>query len=97
MIGELAMPNFSIGNTYWVYVPFNAEVKTLCWDAWANMDWMIGVMPASSGMIVSPNNVSFWFSASQTNAPSGSWVNGISYNYSPYYNCPNVIMLNAPN
>ncbi|WP_243675731.1 hypothetical protein [Vulcanisaeta distributa] len=81
--GELAMPNFSLGNTYWVYVPFNAEVETLCWDAWANMGWMMGVMPASSSIIVSPNNVSFWFSSPQTNAPSGSWVSGTAINNAP--------------
>ncbi|WP_054856041.1 hypothetical protein [Vulcanisaeta sp. JCM 16161] len=96
MVGELAMPNFSLGNTYWVYAPFNAEVETTCWDAWANMGWEIGVIPASSSVIVSPSNVGFWFSTPQTNAPSGSWVNGVSYNYSPYYNCPNMITLSAP-
>ncbi len=91
--GELAMPSFSLGNTYWVYVPFNAEVETLCWDAWSNMGWMIGVMPASSSVIVSPNNVSFWFSSSQTNAPSGSWVSGIAINNAPL--CSSV-SLSAP-
>ncbi len=96
MVGELAMPSFSLGNTYWVYVPFNAEVETVCWDAWANMGWVIGIMPGSTGVIVSPNNVGSWFSSLPTNAPSGSWVNGVAYNYPPYYNCANLVTLSAP-
>ncbi len=83
MVGELAMPSFSLGNTYWVYVPFNAEVETYCWNAWANMGWEIGVTPASSGVVVSPNNAGFWFSGAPTNAPSGSWVNGVNINNAP--------------
>ncbi|WP_171804844.1 hypothetical protein [Vulcanisaeta distributa] len=37
-------------------------------------------MTTSLGVLVSPNNVGFWFSGTRINAPSGSWVNGVNIN-----------------
>jgi len=37
---QIAIPNYSPGNTYWLYLPFNAEVQTYCWSAfWVCLGW----------------------------------------------------------
>jgi hypothetical protein len=72
------LTNYSPGNTYWFYLPFNAEVETDCWDAWANMAWIVGLVPSSSNA-VSLNSAYFGYPPfQQPNAPSGSWISGYS-------------------
>ncbi|KUO81909.1 MAG: hypothetical protein AT718_02410 [Vulcanisaeta sp. JCHS_4] len=71
------LANYSPGNTYWFYLPFNAEVKTSCWSAWAKMAWVVGFVPSSSN-IVSINTVYLGYPPQQSNAPSGSWISGYS-------------------
>jgi hypothetical protein len=73
------LKNYSPGNTYWFYLPFNAEVETLCWNAWANMVWEVSLTPSSSNT-VSINSAYFGYPPFQppSNVPSGSWISGYS-------------------
>jgi len=70
------LTNYLPGGEYWFYLPFNAEVKTNCWDAWANMAWVVGLVPSSSNA-VSISTAYFGYPPfQQPNAPSGSWISG---------------------
>jgi hypothetical protein len=72
------LTNYSPGRTYWFYLPFNAEVKTWCWSAWANMAWIVGLVTSSSNT-VSISTAYFGYPPfQQPNAPSGSWISGYS-------------------
>jgi hypothetical protein len=72
------LTNYSPGNTYWFYLPFNAEVVTNCWSAWANMVWIVGLATSSSNT-VSISTAYFGYPPfQQPNAPSGSWISGYS-------------------
>ena len=72
------LTNYSPGNTYWFYLPFNAEVETFCWSAWANMVWIVGLATSSSNT-VSISIAYFGYPPfQQPNAPSGSWISGYS-------------------
>jgi hypothetical protein len=72
------LTNYSPGNTYWFYLPFNAEVETYCWSAWANMAWVVGLATSSSNA-VSISTAYFGYPPfQQPNAPSGSWISGYS-------------------
>jgi hypothetical protein len=78
MGAAIFLTNYSPGNTYWFYLPFNAEVVTDCWSAWANMAWIAGFVPSSSNA-VSLNSAYFGYPPfQQPNAPSGSWISGYS-------------------
>jgi hypothetical protein len=93
------LANYSPGNTYWFYLPFNAEVKTLCWSAWANTAWVVGFVPSSSNAI-SISTAYFGYSPFQqpSNAPSGSWISGYyiyPYQLTPSQGC-NDISLSGP-
>jgi hypothetical protein len=77
------LTNYSPGGEYWFYLPFNAEVKTVCWSAWANMAWVVGLV-ASSSNAVSLNSAYFGYPPfQQPNAPSGSWISGYSISPEP--------------
>jgi hypothetical protein len=73
------LKNYSPGNTYWFYLPFNAEVVTDCWSAWAKMAWIVGLVPSSSNA-VSLNSAYFGYPPPlfqpPSNVPSGSWISG---------------------
>jgi len=71
------LKNYSPGNTYWFYLPFNAEVETLCWDAWANMAWVVGLVTSSSNA-TSISTANYGLAFVQSNVPSGSWISGYS-------------------
>jgi len=90
---QIAIPNYSPGNTYWLYLPFNAEVQTYCWSAWANMAWVVGFTPLSNYILVSPSDVSFYFN-NLSNAPSGSWISGYTI-YNDTLGCK-YVSLSAP-
>jgi hypothetical protein len=92
------LKNYSPGNAYWFYLPFNAEVKTLCWSAWANTAWVVGFVPSSSNAI-SISTAYLGCSPQQpSNAPSGSWISGYyiyPYQLTPSQGC-NDISLSGP-
>jgi hypothetical protein len=92
------LKNYSPGNTYWFYLPFNAEVETLCWSAWANTAWVVGFVPSSSNAI-SISTAYLGRSPQQpSNAPSGSWISGYyiyPYQLTPSQGC-NDISLSGP-
>jgi hypothetical protein len=90
---QIAIPNYSPSNTYWLYLPFNAEVQTYCWSAWANMAWVVGFTPLSNYILVSPSDVSFYFN-NLSNAPSGSWISGYTI-YNDTLGCK-YVSLSAP-
>ena len=90
---QIAIPNYSPGNTYWLYLPFNAEVQTYCWSAWANMAWVVGFTPLSNYILVSPSDVSFYFN-NLSNAPSESWISGYTI-YNDTLGCE-YVSLSAP-
>ena len=90
---QIAIPNYSPGNTYWLYLPFNAEVQTYCWSAWVNMAWVVGFTPLSNYILVSPSDVSFYFN-NLSNAPSGSWISGYTI-YNDALGCE-YVSLSAP-
>jgi hypothetical protein len=72
------LTNYSPGNTYWFYLPFNAEVETICWSAWANMAWVVGLATSSSNA-VSISTAYFGYPLTQPpGVPSGSWISGYS-------------------
>jgi hypothetical protein len=73
------LENYSPNTAYSFYLPFNAEVVTVCWSAWANMAWVVNLVPSSSNA-VSLNSAYFGYSPFQPlpNAPSGSWISGYS-------------------
>ncbi len=78
--------NYSPGATYWLYLPFNAEVTAgiqydvyydPCWSAWANTVWVVG-LTASSSNAISINTAYYNLTSTQSNVPSGSWISGYS-------------------
>jgi hypothetical protein len=73
------LENYSPNTAYSFYLPFNAEVVTVCWSAWANMAWVVNLVPSSSNA-VSISTAYFGYSPFQppSNAPSGSWISGYS-------------------
>jgi hypothetical protein len=84
------LKNYSPGNTYWFYLPFNAEVETSCWRAWANTAWVVGFVATSSNT-VSINTVYLGYPLQQpSNAPSGSWISGYTNH------CPSTVNLSGP-
>jgi hypothetical protein len=77
------------GGEYWFYLPFNAEVETNCWSAWANMAWVVGLVTSSSNA-VSISTANYGLAFVQSNVPSGSWISG-------YVNhCPSTVNLSGP-
>jgi hypothetical protein len=84
------LKNYSPGNTYWFYLPFNAEVETSCWRAWANTAWVVGfVAPSSNTVLI--NTVYLGYPLQQpSNAPSGTWISGYTNH------CPSTVNLSGP-
>ena len=83
------LKNYSPGNAYWFYLPFNAEVETLCWSAWAKMAWIAGLVPSSSNAI-SISTAYLGYPLQQPNVPSGSWISGYTNH------CPSTVNLSGP-
>jgi hypothetical protein len=83
------LKNYSPGNTYWFYLPFNAEVETRCWSAWAKMAWIAGLVPSSSNAI-SISTAYLGYPLQQPNVPSGSWISGYTNH------CPSTVNLSGP-
>jgi hypothetical protein len=78
MGAAIFLEQYSPGGEYWFYLPFNAEVVTNCWSAWANMAWVVGLATSSSNA-VSISTAYFGYPPfQQPNAPSGSWISGYS-------------------
>ena len=73
------LENYSPGGEYWFYLPFNAEVVTVCWSAWAKMAWVVGLVTSSSNT-TSISTAYFGYPPFQppSNAPGGSWISGYS-------------------
>jgi hypothetical protein len=71
------LTNYSPGGEYWFYLPFNAEVETLCWSAWANTVWNVGLVTSSSNT-TSISTANYGLAFVQSNVPSGSWISGYS-------------------
>jgi len=71
------LEQYSPGGEYWFYLPFNAEVETLCWDAWANTAWIVGLVTSSSNT-TSISTANYGLAFVQSNVPSGSWISGYS-------------------
>jgi hypothetical protein len=70
------LTNYSPGKTYWFYLPFNAEVETYCWIAWANMAWVVGLVTSSSNT-TSISTAYFGYPLTRPpGVPSGSWISG---------------------
>jgi len=82
------LKNYSPGNTYWFYLPFNAEVETSCWRAWANTAWVVGFVAPSSNT-VSINTVYLGHPPQQSNVPSGTWISGYTNH------CPSTVNLSG--
>jgi hypothetical protein len=92
------LKNYSPGNAYWFYLPFNAEVETLCWSAWAKMAWIAGLVPSSSNAISISTAYLGHPPQQPSNAPSGSWISGYyiyPYQLTPSQGC-NDISLSGP-
>ena len=87
----IGLANYSPGNTYWLWLPFNAEVMTTCWSAWARADWLVGLVPQSSSSITI--NTATLDLVLQEPTPSGSWISGYAIYGGPPY-CP--ISLSGP-
>jgi hypothetical protein len=79
MGAAIFLEQYSPGGEYWFYLPFNAEVVTNCWSAWANMAWVVGLVTSSSNT-TSISTAYFGYPPFQPppNAPSGSWISGYS-------------------
>jgi len=87
----IGLANYSPGGTYWLWLPFNAEVMTTCWSAWARADWLVGLVPQSSSSITI--NTATLDLVLQEPTPSGSWISGYAIYGGPPY-CP--ISLSGP-
>jgi hypothetical protein len=85
----ILLKNYSPGRTYWLYLPFNAEVETSCWKAWANTAWVVGFVAPSSNT-VSINTVYLGYPHQQPNVPSGTWISGYTNH------CPSTVNLSGP-
>ena len=85
----ILLTNYSPGRTYWLYLPFNAEVETSCWKAWANTAWVVGFVPSSSNTVLI-NTVYLGYPHQQPNVPSGSWISGYTNH------CPSTVNLSEP-
>jgi hypothetical protein len=85
----ILLKNYSPGRTYWLYLPFNAEVETSCWKAWANTAWVVGFVAPSSNT-VSINTVYLGHPPQQPNVPSGTWISGYTNH------CPSTVNLSGP-
>jgi hypothetical protein len=85
----ILLTNYSPGRTYWLYLPFNAEVETSCWKAWANTAWVVGFVAPSSNT-VSINTVYLSYLPQQPNVPSGTWISGYTNH------CPSTVNLSGP-
>jgi hypothetical protein len=70
------------GGEYWFYLPFNAEVETDCWNAWANTAWIVGLVTSSSNT-TSISTANYGLTFVQSNVPSGSWISGYSISIVP--------------
>jgi len=85
----ILLKNYLPVGTYWFYLPFNAEVETSCWSAWANTAWVVGFVAPSSNT-VSINTVYLGYPPQQPNAPSGTWISGYTNH------CPTTVNLSGP-
>ena len=85
----ILLKNYSPGGEYWFYLPFNAEVETSCWRAWANTAWVVGFVAPSSNT-VSINTVYLSYLPQQPNVPSGTWISGYTNH------CPSTVNLSGP-
>ena len=85
----ILLKNYLPVGTYWFYLPFNAEVETSCWRAWANTAWVVGFVAPSSNT-VSINTVYLGYPHQQpSNAPSGTWISGYTNH------CPSTVNLSG--
>ncbi|MFP3199311.1 MAG: hypothetical protein RXR06_05505 [Thermoproteus sp.] len=87
----IVLANRSPGDTYWLWLPFNAEVMTTCWSAWARADWLVGLIPQSNGSVAI--NTATLDLVLQEPTPNGSWISGYAIYGGPPY-CP--ISLSGP-
>jgi len=88
MGAAIFLEQYSPGGEYWFYLPFNAEVETSCWKAWANTAWVVGFVPSSSNT-VSINTVYLSYLPQQPNVPSGTWISGYTNH------CPSTVNLSG--
>jgi hypothetical protein len=82
MGAAIFLEQYSPGGEYWFYLPFNAEVETNCWSAWANTAWIVGLVTSSSNT-TSISTANYGLAFVQSNVPSGSWISGYSIPPSP--------------